>query len=483
MKRGGIIILVGVLGLLALLLAGSAGAFPPERPNAQGGAPTLISYQGLVKVDGAAFTGTGQFKFAIVNGAGDTTYWSNDGTSVGGSEPTASVSLSVGDGLFNVLLGDTSLGGMSEALGASVFSDTDRYLRIWFNDGSTGFQQLSPDQRIASVPYALNADTVDGHDASAFAPASHTHSGSEYQNVIIVAKSGGDFTSIQAALDSIADNSDTNRYLVWVAPGTYAEKVTMKQYVDIEGSGELVTKIRAAGSVTPQDTGTVVGANNAELRFLTVENTGGDAYAVAIYNSSASPRLTHVTAMASGGSPEKYGVYNYDSSSPTMTHVIASVSGGSSTNCGVMNYLYSSPTMTNVTATASGGDENLAVYNLLYSSPTMTSVTATASGGTRSCGVYNRWSSATIQNSAISASGGTDDNYGIYNYAESGSHTVKVDNSRITGSTATILNDSEFATYVGASLLDGGDVYTGGGTVTCAGVYDENYTFYASTCP
>ncbi len=89
----------------------------------------------------------------------------------------------------------------------------------------------------------LNADLLDGYQASDFAPISHTHSGSSYQNVIVVAKSGGDFSSVQAALDSITDNGDGNRYLVWIGPGTYTERVTMKPYVDIVGAGEQLTKI------------------------------------------------------------------------------------------------------------------------------------------------------------------------------------------------------------------------------------------------
>jgi hypothetical protein len=49
---------------------------------------------------------------------------------------------------------------------------------------------------------------------------------------------------------------------------------------------------------------------------------------------------------------------------------------------------------------------------------------------------------------------------------------------------STICNDTGFTTRVGASLLDGGAVYNpGGGTLTCAGMYDENYVFCASTCP
>jgi len=59
---------------------------------------------------------------------------------------------------------------------------------------------------------------------------------------------------------------------------------------------------------------------------------------------------------------------------------------------------------------------------------------------------------------------------------------VRVNNSQITGNT-TIRNDSEFTTRIGASQLSGGAV-VGGGTVTCAGVYDESYTFSAGpVCP
>jgi len=96
--------------------------------------------------------------------------------------------------------------------------------------------------------------------------------------------------------------------------------------------------------------------------------------------------------------------------------------------------------------------------------------------------VYNWYSSSpTINNSVLRASGGSN-NYGLYNSASGGAYTVLVNNSQITGSTNAIRNDAEFTTRIGASQLFGGAV-TGGGTVTCAGVYDENYAFSASTCP
>ena len=55
--------------------------------------PPVLNYAGQVAVNGEAFDGNGLFKFALVNADGTTTYWSNDGTSVDGSEPQASVAL------------------------------------------------------------------------------------------------------------------------------------------------------------------------------------------------------------------------------------------------------------------------------------------------------------------------------------------------------------------------------------------------------
>jgi hypothetical protein len=74
----------------------------------QAAVPQMLNQQGRISVNGINFEGTGYFKFALVNGAGTVTRWSNDGTSVAGSEPAAAVSLSVSKGLYSVLLGDTT---------------------------------------------------------------------------------------------------------------------------------------------------------------------------------------------------------------------------------------------------------------------------------------------------------------------------------------------------------------------------------------
>jgi hypothetical protein len=105
------IVLIIALALLAgAALVAVTRAAPRNAPLAPGGAPTVVAYQGEVQVGGTPYTGNGYFKFAVVNATG-ITYWSNDGTSTGGSEPTAAVQLAVNEGLFSVLLGDTTLGG------------------------------------------------------------------------------------------------------------------------------------------------------------------------------------------------------------------------------------------------------------------------------------------------------------------------------------------------------------------------------------
>lgn len=121
--------------------------------------PSMLNYQGRIAVSGVNFNGTGLFKFALVNAAGTTTYWSNDGTSTAGSEPTAAVSIVVDGGIYSVKLGDTALTNMT-AVPATVFANADVWLRVWFNDGVNGSQLMSPDQRIAAVGYAMMAASV-----------------------------------------------------------------------------------------------------------------------------------------------------------------------------------------------------------------------------------------------------------------------------------------------------------------------------------
>src|SRR5664279_126931 len=105
-----------LLSVNGILHAGAV--IPPS------GVPQILNYQGRVAVGTVNFNGTGSFKFALVNAAGTTTFWSNDDTSAAGSQPAAAVTLTVTKGLYSVLLGDTSLANMT-AIPASVWANSD----------------------------------------------------------------------------------------------------------------------------------------------------------------------------------------------------------------------------------------------------------------------------------------------------------------------------------------------------------------------
>ena len=172
--------------------------------------PQLINYQGRIAVGTTNFNGNGQFRFALVDATGVTTYWSNDGTSTAGSQPTAAVTLTVTKGLCSVLLGDTTLPNMT-AVPATAFSNTDVRLRVWFNDGTNGSQLLTPDQRIVAVGYAMMAATVtNGSITPAKIAAGAVGSAALAPNLTLSGTTAGIFTGDGSGLTGIAATPSRN---------------------------------------------------------------------------------------------------------------------------------------------------------------------------------------------------------------------------------------------------------------------------------
>lgn len=123
----------------------------------------------------------------------------------------------------------------------------------------------------------INASNLPiGTTAGTVAAGDHTHDTTyqkKYANLIVVAKSGGDFTDPVAAINSITDASASNPYVIKIFPGIYdlnGQQMSMKSYIDIEGSGENTTRIK--GNIN--NAALVVGADNAEIRLLTIESFG-----------------------------------------------------------------------------------------------------------------------------------------------------------------------------------------------------------------
>jgi hypothetical protein len=421
--------IVLALWVILSLMVSSAGAQEPTGAAAVAG--SAFTYQGQLRgAGGDPVTAACDFNFIL---------WDS---LTGGSQVGTTVSktgVAVNNGLFTVKLD----------FGAAAFTGSARWLETLVEcSGDTDFVDLSPRQELTPAPYALyasaagnantvtngvyttgsynnpswithvagskisgavasatNADTVDGIHAAAFQQ--------NYSHQIVVAKSGGDFTTITAALNSITDNSAGNPYLIYVAPGVYTEQVTMKSYVDIEGAGEAATRITFTGS--SDFTGTVISADHTELRFLTVENTGGNYYAIAVSSDacSGSERLTHVTLFATGASDSNFGAKSSGSCQLILTDITSNAAGTASmTSAGLL--LQGSATLENVTSSASSSTMNSTNWGIyMGGNGSSTNVTATGSGGATTVGIYISDGSVTMSNVNATAMGGTDANVGI----------------------------------------------------------------------
>ncbi|MDX9956704.1 MAG: pectinesterase family protein, partial [Anaerolineae bacterium] len=447
-----------------------------------------FTYQGrLMDSAGAPVTGPCDFRFSL--------YQSSAGNDpVGNVQSVSNVTLD--EGYFSVGLD----------FGVAVFTGDGRFMKVEVDCGAGVYTTLSPRVRLTATPYALHAvstgalhgnpvsdnlpfpDDVLTWDGNSWLPLPPANGGA-YDNVIVVAKDGGQFDTIQAALDSITDENYDNRYLVWVAPGRYVEHVTMKPFVDIEGAGEWTTTIMTMGSMT-ETVGTVIGADAAALRSLTVLNTGGTVYAVAIVNNGTSPDLLYITAAAMGGSTKNIGVLNRDHASPLMTYVRASASGSGSThNVGIENHL-AFPTLNQVNAAATGGYISAGIYNAAGAFPKLNAVTSTGSSAQYTFGIHNIDAGAEIRESTVRADTGVIQS-GIYNEWDDlpGVYIVTVEQSQIDlgdKTQPTIYIDENFVVNVGASRLGGGPMdIAPGGWVRCYGCYDEFFqnTGGIGVCP
>jgi hypothetical protein len=90
-------------------------------------------------------------------------------------------------------------------------------------------------------------------------------------NVIWVAPVGGQFQSIQAAIDYVFANGKTPA-VIKVAPGTYNELITLRPYVRIEGSGKQLTRIQPAGCATA-NASVVTMAGSAQIQDVMIVTT------------------------------------------------------------------------------------------------------------------------------------------------------------------------------------------------------------------
>ncbi len=234
---------------------------------------TAFTYQGRLNDSGDLADGLYDFEFRLFDDAGG-------GVQIGPAVQRGHADV-VG-GYFTVMLD----------FGEGVFDGEARWLEIAVAPSNMIVKKtvLSPRQAVTAVPYAIHASNSDSTGG--------------YVRTIIVSPADTEIDSgneLIDAINSIPDPNDNKRYLVKIEPGIYDldnKSLQMREYVDIEGSGQGATVITST-AFDSSDKGTILAVDNSELRNLTVENRGDNLYAICIYISSVSPVISNVTCTLS----------------------------------------------------------------------------------------------------------------------------------------------------------------------------------------
>jgi microcystin-dependent protein len=210
--------------------------------SAAAGAPTVVTYQGyLTDAGGTPLDNVADLRFRIYTAeSGGTMVWEETHTDV-----------TVTDGYFTVLLGSAG-----SSLGASAFSGTERWMQVSVDTGS-GYTNL-PRHRIAAVPYALSADTLDGMDASDLVPPG-----------VVVMWSGsiGSIPDGWALCDGTNGTPNLRNRFIVGAGGSYAVAATGGEASHTLTIAEMPAHNH--GGVTSTD-----GAHTHEVRYYTDSGSG-----------------------------------------------------------------------------------------------------------------------------------------------------------------------------------------------------------------
>lgn len=487
-----------VLLLIPALLFGQWIGQALANPDAPQAVPGLVNYQGyLTNTGGQPFTGPASLTFALYDAAqGGNSLWNE-------TQP----GVAVANGYFSVMLGSVN------PFSAGLFAGPERYLQVSVDTG--GGPVDLPRQRLGTVPFALVAEQAASAPWSGLSGvpagfADGSDDGGPYAQMVTVAKSGAQFTSVQAAIDSISDASFSKRYLVWIGPGEYNEQVTLKSYIDLQGSGTDVTLISASG-FSANTTGTLIGAENTEVRFLQIRNIGGNNYAVPFYSNNSAMRLMHVKLRGQGATSANYGAI-VTAFQPKFYDVEISVFCTGGVNCiGIssagspllrrssinvnqtgtgfsygINSIGSAMDLDDVEIEVTGPPSALAnnLFGILQQggTPSIRNVKITAAGLNNTYGYYQTGGLPVIRSSFIEAASGAGQRIGIY-FSGGPTTLLRLSDSEVRAATNTLMNAGvSSAVGVYSTYLHGGPV-SNQGTLVCAGVTDEDFTFYANTCP
>jgi len=218
-----------------------------------------------------------------------------------------------------------------------------------------------------------------------------------FQRTIIVNSGGSptaNGTALLAALSGITTNSSSNPWLLKLEPGTHdigSSTVTMKDYVDVEGSGRdatLITSAQPMNGSSALGAVTVPSGVHCELRGLTVKNTFSTDQAIGVSISSSGFSLNQVNVVLPAGVSNSFGIY-IAYVAPTLTQIGIQMSSSGGTSQGVYS-AFASPVIKDLTVTIqdTSGVSFSAGFDLVGGNATLDGITATVSGAAANYGMY-----------------------------------------------------------------------------------------------
>jgi hypothetical protein len=267
----------------------------------------------------------------------------------------------------------------------------------------------------------------------------------------------------------------------------------MKDYVDIEGSGENATFITATrGNAALASASAILGAPNSELRNLTVSNVSSSTNGIGYYVTNASgARLRDVTVNSSGASTLSYGVFATTSTVLTAFHTTVtatSAAGAGATGFGCSSSTTLSIRDSTVTATSVSGGTGTNIAVGTSSSGCVASIDSSTIVGTgvitnTSYGVSVSPGTMTITNSTVRVD--TAGTRAAVMTSTSASSILDVMHSRLLafgGVSTSLVSVSKGAgstVRIGTSQIDSAS----NGIPKCVHVYDADMDDLNNICP
>ncbi|NDC36762.1 MAG: hypothetical protein EBZ48_01785 [Proteobacteria bacterium] len=326
---------------------------------------------------------------------------------------------------------------------------------------------------------------------------------------LYVAPKGAKFTSVFSAIGAAIGVGPTasNPILIKLAPGIYEEtrQLSVPNYVTIEGSGVGVSTIKSS-----QDVAMLLGTSSQIRRFSFAHDSSSSATrALQIPSGTTEARIEEIAIILSGTSPSPVAIdsagagvaikdTSIENTDASATPVGVQIDSGTATieglqvsligsTIGVLNtsgdLLIRNSSITTKYNTASDSASGIRIGGAQASADIDTvtvKIAGSSTGG--NAAIYVSTSPNTIaRNSSFQVTGFTN---GAAVVDDSGELTVLNSDVITDASRATATASSSGILSIGNSRLSGdaANVSTGG-TLRCAGVVDENFSFYASACP